>query len=661
MAEVTTRRNTDNNDPLKNMRKHDGNTCGQEAKRVTSGPTSPVMEASGPNGLDKKLCRDIDISALTSLMEHLPPENDDGNHEYKRQLVEPEPSRFQELVTQMKYRLAEGQGEALYEVGVEDDGTVRGLTPEDLEKSLETLFAMAKEVDAVATVVMERTGPLGKAATVLVRAQPSEAEHVEIRVAICGNVDSGKSTLLGVLTKGVLDNGRGGARLQVFRHKHEVDSGRTSAISQQVLGFSPTGEVLNYGDGLDVHHRSWGDIVNQSSKVLAFFDLAGHERYFKTTLFGLTGHLPDYAMLLVDSNRGGIIGMTREHLGICLALKVPVFVVITKTDVCSAHVMEQTVQALFKLLKRPGVRKLPVLVRTAEDVMSASRAISSGAVVPIFLASCVTGESLDLLRSFLNHLPARKEWLEAQGSPARLHIDDSYTVQGVGTVVTGTLMAGRVSQGTSMLLGPDTNGQFKEVQVKSVRNKRVPVKSSTAGQTVAVALKCKHAREALKRHDVRKGMVLVDRALNPEAVWFFVAEVVILVHPTTMRVGYTPVIHTVTVRQAARLEMIGDHEVLRTGDRAKVTFQFLYRPEFLVLGSHLVFREGRTKGIGTIVEVQPGVKPSKPYWKNHSSHLLKKSPPTQNQELHCEHAALKRGEWDGDRLRRAAACGTHLA
>ena len=39
----------------------------------------------------------------------------------------------------------------------------------------------------------------------------------------------------GVLTKGVLDNGRGAARLQVFRHKHEVDSGRTSAISQQVM------------------------------------------------------------------------------------------------------------------------------------------------------------------------------------------------------------------------------------------------------------------------------------------------------------------------------------------------------------------------------------------------------------------------------------------
>eukprot|EP00959_Pyramimonas_sp_CCMP1952_P132973 2780148-Pyramimonas_sp.AAC.1 len=76
--------------------------------------------------------------------------------------MDPEPSRFQELVSQMKYRLTEGQGEALYEVGVEDDGSVRGLSPQDLEKSLETIFAMAEELDAAATVVMERSGPLGK-------------------------------------------------------------------------------------------------------------------------------------------------------------------------------------------------------------------------------------------------------------------------------------------------------------------------------------------------------------------------------------------------------------------------------------------------------------------------------------------------------------------
>lgn len=60
-----------------------------------------------------------------------------------------------------------------------------------------------------------------------------------------GNVDSGKSTLLGVLTQGELDNGRGRARLNLFRHLHEIQSGRTSSISFEILGFNSKGEVRN--------------------------------------------------------------------------------------------------------------------------------------------------------------------------------------------------------------------------------------------------------------------------------------------------------------------------------------------------------------------------------------------------------------------------------
>jgi GTPase len=55
-------------------------------------------------------------------------------------------------------------------------------------------------------------------------------------VCVVGNVDSGKSTLLGTLVTGQLDNGRGRSRLHVFRHKHEVETGRTSSICREILG-----------------------------------------------------------------------------------------------------------------------------------------------------------------------------------------------------------------------------------------------------------------------------------------------------------------------------------------------------------------------------------------------------------------------------------------
>ena len=123
-----------------------------------------------------------------------------------------------------------------------------------------------------------------------------------------GNVDAGKSTLLGVLTHGELDNGRGTARQRLFRHKHEMETGRTSSVGNDILGFDSEGKVVNKTDGhggLD-----WVHICRASTKVITFIDLAGHEKYLKTTIFGMTGHAPDFCMLMIGSN-AGIIGMTK--------------------------------------------------------------------------------------------------------------------------------------------------------------------------------------------------------------------------------------------------------------------------------------------------------------------------------------------------------------
>ena len=70
--------------------------------------------------------------------------------------------------------------------------------------------------------------------------------------------------------------------------------------------------------------------------MVTFTDLAGHEKYLKTTVFGLTGHSPAFVMLMIGAN-AGVIGMTKEHLGLALALQKPVFVVVTKIDMCSFH------------------------------------------------------------------------------------------------------------------------------------------------------------------------------------------------------------------------------------------------------------------------------------------------------------------------------------
>ena len=66
----------------------------------------------------------------------------------------------------------------------------------------------------------------------------------DVTVAVVGNVDSGKSTLVGVLTKGGLDDGRGLARAKVFNFSHEAANGHTSSIAQEIMGFSAEGEQV---------------------------------------------------------------------------------------------------------------------------------------------------------------------------------------------------------------------------------------------------------------------------------------------------------------------------------------------------------------------------------------------------------------------------------
>lgn len=168
----------------------------------------------------------------------LPPEPQLGNIEYKLKLISPSKQRFEHLVTQMKWRLREGNGEAIYEIGVSDSGHLHGLNEKDMNASLATLKQMAHKLGASTSVLRRKfVGGRRSVAEVLVRKIPDDQHNIEVRVAVLGGADAGKSTLLGVLTQGEFDNGRGRARLNMFRHMHEIQSGRTSCISHETLGF----------------------------------------------------------------------------------------------------------------------------------------------------------------------------------------------------------------------------------------------------------------------------------------------------------------------------------------------------------------------------------------------------------------------------------------
>lgn len=277
---------------------------------------------------------------------------------------------------------------------------------------------------------------------------------------------------------------------------------------------------------------SWEEIGKRSAKVITFTDLAGHEKYLRTTVFGLLSSSPNYCLLMVAANNG-LIGMSKEHLGIALALNVPVMVVITKIDICPPNILEETIKQITKILKSPGARKIPIFIRDREECINTATQFVSQRICPIFQVSNVTGENLDLVRTFLNILPHHGRY--DAGADFEFAINDTFSVPFVGTVVSGIIKSGVIHAGDNVWIGPDSNGNFTATNVRTIQRKRLDVPAASAGQSASFALR------KVRRKDVRKGMVVLPKVEGnapPKVTREFVAEVLILSHATTIKTKY---------------------------------------------------------------------------------------------------------------------------
>ena len=437
----------------------------------------------------------------------------------------------------------------------------------------------------------------------------------EIRIAVMGNVDAGKSSLLGVLKSGTLDNGRGSARQHIFKHPHEAETGRTSSVSHHYLktdGWRPK----------DLE-------TNESNKILTFVDLAGHEKYLKTTLYGVNGSSVSYIMLMISAV-DGVIGTTKEHLEIALALRIPLFIVITKMDQAAdkKDVLEDNLTYLEEFIVRKKKRRL-YPIKNLDQVKKMPAAILSekSKVIPLFKISNTTGDGVDLIRGFLSTLPEIIDWRPVRNpdeNKTLMNIQDSYNVPGIGLVVYGVVKRGSVSISAgpkdTILLGP-FNGVFKPVLVRSIHdNYKNNIDFLPAGCSGCLAIKST-GKDVIRRNQIKKGMVITAEAAQ---IQFFKALVQIIHHPTSIKKGYEPTVHCGTIFQTAQITNItklnkhtreplkesdvstpDDLTYLRAGDLAEVTFKFLHHLEFIENGSTIFFREGETKGLGKITELLP--------------------------------------------------------
>ncbi|PHH91136.1 hypothetical protein CDD83_1565 [Cordyceps sp. RAO-2017] len=468
--------------------------------------------------------------------------------------------------------LEESRG-ALYEIGVSDDGSLIGLTKDEMSESIATLRVMAASlgclVDVVRTVIVgecawvepqgladaassapiqettraklwvaealvtpelglrrdipscELDGSLGDstghraANTPESAGVPSRGSSTtpQVRVTLTGPTTSGKSSLLGTLSTGTLDNGRGKSRLSLLKHRHEMISGVTSSIAQELVGYKDR-EILNYSRG---NIESWLDIHDcaENGRLVFVSDSGGHPRYRRTVLRGLMSWAPHWSILCIaadatDEVTGAVdsassaqevpaaaavgVDLVKAHLTLSLKLDVPMAIVITKLDLASKFSLHKTMTKVLTAIKEAG--RMPKILQPdqrqhdglkyipPEDQAKVGSVIdgmmeveSQIAQVPIVLTSAVKGTGIGLVHALLASLPLPPappptDGIGTASSPEQpeclFPIDDTFSLPSSyrfptpvlgrraarGVIVSGYVRCGSLSVGDRVVVGP---------------------------------------------------------------------------------------------------------------------------------------------------------------------------------------------------------------
>lgn len=417
------------------------------------------------------------------------------------------------------------------------------------------------------------------------------------------------SSLIGSLTSGELDDGRGKARESVFNYNHEIKTGRTSSISQHLLGFDEKGEVVNYGTCTQ-RKKSWPVIVEKSEKLVSVIDLCGHEKYLRTTIHGFTSQYPDMACILVGANMG--IGvMTKEHIFLCLALQIPFCILVTKIDICDErkNVLEETIMGVKKLIQKSN-RKC-YSIQSEKDAQKYANSIHKIPIVPMFHISSVTGQGLDYFRCFLSNVPHKLP--EENTNKVEFHIDSRFTVKGIGAVYGGMLRTGTIRIGDTLLVGP-INGEYHSVSVRTIHYKRTDVESVNTPGYVCVSL-----GKSKKDINIHRGCVMIHFLDEQLCVTRLKAEISVLLCHTTIKPKFQAVLSSGNIRTTTVIESIENlqsptvsfpptaekkEQLLRTGDRAIITVKFPYASQYIKVGAKILLSEGRVKVCGKVTEIE---------------------------------------------------------
>jgi elongation factor 1-alpha len=419
------------------------------------------------------------------------------------------------------------------------------------------------------------------------------AAKPHLNIITAGHVDHGKSTLFGRLLyeSGAIREDEL-KKLKEEAKEYKIEGGEFAYIVDTIK------EERQRGMTIDIMHRPF----ETNKYYFTIIDVPGHRDFVKNMITGASQ--ADGAILVVSARPGeGVQEQTKEHVYLIKVLGISQIVVaITKMDLANwdkavYEKLKNDVIALMKPLGFPVDKMLfiPVAAQLGDNVFKRS------ANMPWY-----TGPTLiEALDSF--QVPPRPV-----NKPLRIPIQDVYSITGVGTVPVGRVETGVLKTNDIVVFEP--SGVKGEVKSIEMHHQQIP--QAMPGDNVGFNVR------GISKNDVKRGDVAGHPDNPPTVAKEFIAQIIVLQHPTVIAAGYTPVFHCHTASVACKIveiiakidpktgSVIEEHpDFIKTGDAARIRvvptkpMVVEKHSEFPELGRFAIRDMGQTVAAGIVLDV----------------------------------------------------------
>jgi elongation factor 1-alpha len=420
---------------------------------------------------------------------------------------------------------------------------------------------------------------------------PANKPHLNL--VTIGHVDHGKSTLIGRL---LYDTGA--IREEDIRKLKEEAKQYKKETFEFAFIMDRLKEERERGVTIDIMHTRF----ETQKYYFTIIDAPGHRDFVKNMI---TGASQADAAILVVSAKDGVQEQTKEHVFLAKILGINQLVVaINKMDAVNYD------EAKFKEVKEQVAKLLQTVGYDPNKIL----------FIPIsaYLGDNVVKKSDKMPwyngPTLLEALDTFQEPPKPIDKPLRIPIQDVYSITGVGTVPVGRVETGVLRVGDKVVFKPSNVGG----EVRSIEMHHEPIQEAKPGDNIGFNVR------GVSKNEIKRGDVAGHPDKPPTVAKEFIAQIIVLNHPSVITVGYTPVFHCHTAQVACKIVEIQkkldpktgqvlqeNPDFIKTGDAAIVKcvptkpLAIESVKEFPELARFAIRDMGMTVAAGVCLEVVP--------------------------------------------------------